>query len=149
MAIPYERATSGRDAIDQIRQTLQAFGCTKYAPMEDFAGGQVTIQFEYRGRMVQVTASATGWAQMWLKANPHNYRHKISEREHEAKALQQGTVAVWSMLRDWIKGQITAIECGVLKFDSAFLGQILLPDGRTVHQHVEAKGILPQIEGPK
>lgn len=149
MAVPYERATTGRDATDQIRRILQDFGCTKYAPMEDFAAGEVTIQFEYRGRMVQVNASARGWARMWLRENPHNFRHKSTVQEYEAKALQQGTVAVWSMLRDWIKGQITAVECGVLKFDAAFLGQILLADGRTVHQHVEDKGMLPQIEGPK
>ena len=33
--------------------------------------------------------------------------------------------------------------------DAAFLGQVLLPDGRTVHQHVEERGMLPAIEGPK
>lgn len=149
MAIPYAGATSGRAALEDIRKILEGFGCDKFAPMEDFRRGEVTIPFEYRGRMVQVTASARGYARAWLRETPHTSRMKVSAKAHEDRALKQGNVAVWSILRDWIKGQIMAVECDVLKFDAAFLGQILLPDGRTVHQHVEAKGILPQIEGPK
>lgn len=146
MPLPYERATAGDKAIDEIRKLLQGFGCSKFAPMEDFAAGTVTIQFEYRGRMVQVTASAHGWASAYLRQYPHNYRHKITLAEYRKKALAQGQVAVWSMLRDWIKGQLTAVETGILAFDSAFLGQILLPSGRTVHEEVAARGVLPMIE---
>jgi hypothetical protein len=32
-------------------------------------------------------------------------------------ALKQDHVVVNSILRDWIKGQVTAIECGVLSFE--------------------------------
>jgi hypothetical protein len=34
-----------------------------------------------------------------------------SATEHERAALAKGQIAVWSILRDWIKGQITAAEC--------------------------------------
>lgn len=149
MALPYANATSGRDALEDIRKILQSFGCNKFAPLEDFQRGEVTIQFEYRDRMVQVTASARGYASAWLRETPHTHRMRVSAKAHEDRALKQGNIAVWSILRDWIKGQIMAVECDVLKFDAAFLGQILLPDGRTIHQHVEDKGMLPQIEGPK
>ena len=66
MAIPYANATSGQAALEDIRKILQGFGCSKFAPMEDFQKGEVTIQFEYRGRMVQVTASARGYARACL-----------------------------------------------------------------------------------
>jgi hypothetical protein len=52
-------------------------------------------------------------------------------------------VAVYSILRDWVKGQVTAIEIGVLSFDSAFLPHILLPSGRRVIDEVQARGMLP------
>jgi hypothetical protein len=146
MTLPYANATSGQKATDDIRRTLQAFGCSKFAPMEDFAEGTITIQFEYRGRMVQVTASAKGWASAYLRMNPHTHRHRKSKVDYEREALKQGQIAVWSILRDWIKGQITAVETGILAFDSAFLGQILLPSGNTVHQEVEARGFLPMLE---
>lgn len=67
--------------------------------------------------------------------------------EHERKALEQGMVSIYSVLRDWIKGQITAVETGILSFEGAFLGQILLPSGRTVLEEAEAS--ILKIEGPK
>lgn len=149
MTLPYASATSGQRAIDDIRETIQAFGCSKFAPMEDFASGEVTVQFEYRGRMVQVTASAKGYAAALLREKPHTSRMRKSRSQYEADALKQGQIAVWSILRDWIKGQITAVETGILSFDAAFLGQILLPDGRTIHERVAESDMLPAIEGPK
>lgn len=149
MTLPYSSATTGKNAIDDIRKVILAFGCTKFAPMEDFVEGKVSIQFEYRGRMVQVDASAKGYAAAWLKENPWSERRKATREQHERIALARGQIAVWSILRDWIKGQFTAIETGILTFDGAFLGQILLPDGRTVHQRIAASDMLPQIEGPK
>lgn len=144
MSLPYMNSTSGRSAIDDIRKTLIAFGCTKFAPMEDFEDGTVRIQFEHRGRMVEVTASAKGYAAAYLHEKPWNNRMRTNRAAYERKALEQGQIAVWSILRDWIKGQLTAVECGILSFDGAFLGQILLPDGRTVHSHVDERGLLPQ-----
>lgn len=147
--LPYSKATTGQRALDDIRRTVQAFGCAKFAPMEDFHAGTVTVQFEYRGRMIQVTASAKGYAAAYLRQKPYLYRMKKTRAEHEQAALEQGHIAIWSMLRDWIKGQLTAVETGILSFDAAFLGQILLPDGRTVHDHVEQREMLPALEGPK
>jgi hypothetical protein len=60
-------------------------------------------------------------------------------------AKQIGGVAVYSILRDWIKGQVTAVETGILSFEGAFLGQILLENGKTVEEHITSTGIL-QIE---
>jgi hypothetical protein len=59
------------------------------------------------------------------------------------------SVAVYSILRDWIKGQVTAIETGILTFEGAFLGQILLPSGRTVLEHAAESKLLPALEAPK
>ncbi|WP_457661673.1 hypothetical protein [Sinorhizobium medicae] len=110
--------------------------------MEDFAEGKVIIQFEYRGRMVQVSASAKGYAAAWLKENPYSSRMRMTKVEHERRALEKGQIAVWSILRDWIKGQLTAVETGILSFDAAFLGQILLPTGETVHDRIASQGLL-------
>jgi hypothetical protein len=142
MSLPYSNSTSGRSAMDDIRKTIQAFGCSKFAPMEDFAEGKVIIQFEYRGRMVQVSASAKGYAAAWLKENSYSSRMRMSKVEHERRALEKGQIAVWSILRDWIKGQLTAVETGILSFDAAFLGQIMLPTGETVHERITSQGLL-------
>lgn len=111
--------------------------------MIDDAQGELLVQFEWKGRQVSVTASYRGYAAAWLKENPWSYRRTCSKLEHERKAMQIGSVAIYSVLRDWIKGQVTAIETGILTFEGAFLGQILLSNGQTVLQHVAASNLLP------
>lgn len=134
MSLPYENATSGKAALDDMQKILREFGATSFGCMEKFEAGEVLIQFEHRGRSVSLTASARGYANAWLRKHPFTPRTRGSRVDYERKALKQGQIAVYSILRDWIKGQITAVECGILSFDAAFLGQILLPSGETVHQ---------------
>lgn len=141
-ALPYERATTTGDrALAETQKILRAFGCTKFGHMTDDEAGTLIVQFEHRGRRVSVTASANGYAAAWLK------RHGVATRAKEKKALELGHRAVYPILRDWIKGQITAVETGVLTFEGAFLGQILLGNGRTVLEHVEQQQLLA-LEGP-
>ena len=90
----------------------------------------------------------SGYAASWLREHPYSTRMRKSENQHEQEAVERASKAVYSILRDWIKGQVTAIECGILSFEGAFLGQILLPTGRTILQHVTDNNIL-QLEGPK
>lgn len=146
MSTPYASATSGEKALAEIQKILGGFGCDKFGNFTDASKGTVAVQFVYRERTVQIEASAKGWAAMYLKENPYNYRRKGTQQEYEKKALNQGNIAIYSMLRDWIKGQITAIESGILSFEGAFLGQILLPSGKTVLEHAEAQNLLPQLE---
>ncbi len=126
---------------------LKQFGCTKFATDEDFDTGELFIQFEHRGRMVSLTASAKGYAAAWLKENPWNSRRKTSKADHESKALDIGSTAVYSILRDWVKGQVTAIEIGMLSFDAAFLSHIMLPSGKRVIEHIEEQKLLPSKGG--
>lgn len=148
MPLPYESATSGERALGEIQKLLRAFGCTKFGSMSDDVDKSIRVQFEYRGRMVDVKASISGYAAAWLREHPYSYRIKGSKAEHERRALNIASVAVYSILRDWIKGQVTAIETGILTFEGAFLGQILLPSGRTVLEHA-TETVLPAIQGPK
>ena len=82
--------------------------------MDDFERHEVVLAFTHRGRPVQLNASAKGWAPMHLKEHPSSPRRGASRVEHEQAALKQDHVAVNSILRDWIKGQVTAIETGIL-----------------------------------
>jgi hypothetical protein len=116
--------------------------------MTDTVAEEVLLQFEYRGRQVSVRANAKGYAKAWLKVHPHKWG-RVSEHEHEQKALKQARIAVYSILRDWVKGQVTAVECGILSFEGAFLGQILLPSGQTVLEAAQAQNMLPAPAGEK
>lgn len=144
MSLPYENATSGNNAINDIQKMLRSFGCQRFATGEDYETGELFIQFEHRGRQVQLKASAKGYAAAWLREHPYGPRVRSTLSEHNAKALRIGGVAVYSILRDWVKGQVTAIEIGMLTFEAAFLSHILLPNGQTVIDHVKQQKLLPQ-----
>ena len=143
MSLPYSNARSGANAIAEIQKMLKKFGCQKFATGEDFDTGELFIQFEHRGRMVNMKASGRGYAAAWLKENPWTSRRKGSRAQYEAKALEIGSIAICSILRDWVKGQVTAIEVGMFSFEGAFLSHMMLPSGISVIEHIEQENILP------
>lgn len=137
MSLPYESATTGNNAINDIQKLLRGFGCTKFATGEDYDTGELFVQFEHKGRVVNLRASASGYAAAWLREHPFTSRTKGSLADHQAKAKRIGGIAVYSILRDWVKGQLTAVEIGMLTFESAFLAHLTLPSGMTVIEHIE------------
>lgn len=147
MTLPYENATSGKAAIDDMQKLLKGFGAASFGVMEDFAAGDVIVQFQWRERRVTIKANAKGYAAAWLRQHPHTQRTRSTIVEHERKALDQANISVYSILRDWIKGQVTAIEVGMLSFEGAFLGQIMLPSGETVLERIEQQTDLLRITG--
>jgi hypothetical protein len=140
--LAYENATSGVGALREIEKTLGQLGCQRFGTMTDHERGEILVQFSLRGRDLSVRASFRGYAAAWLKAHPFGPHRRGTRAEHEAKALRQAQLSVCSILRDWIKGQAMAVECGVLSVDGAFLGQILLPSGRTVLEEVAQRELL-------
>lgn len=57
--------------------------------------------------------------------------------------MGQGLVAINSILRDWVKGQITAVECGVMSFEAVFMPHMLTNDGRPLVERLNALDMLP------
>jgi hypothetical protein len=143
MSTPYASASSGGVARDEIIKILRRFGCESVGFMDDFDNAEVILAFTHRGRPVQLKASAKGWAAMYLRENPHNSRRRQSRAEHDAAALAQGLIAVNSILRDWIKGQMTAVECGILQFDTVFMPYMLTADGRPLIDRLREQNMLP------
>lgn len=149
MTLPYENATSGGKALSDLNAILTKFGCTRFGTMTDIEKGELLVQFSYKGRDVSARASYRGYAAAWLKEHPYTTRTRISKQKHEEKALEQAKVSVCSILRDWIKGQVMAVETGILTFEGAFLGQILLGNGRTVLDTVQDQKLLSPPEAAK
>jgi hypothetical protein len=141
--VPYATASSGANARDEVTKILSRFGCESVGFMDDFADHAVILAFKHRGRPVQLRASAKGWAALYLKANPYSGHRRTSRAEWERAALDQGLVAVNSILRDWIKGQITAVETGIMSFEAVFFAHMLTGDGRSVLEVATQEKLLP------
>lgn len=129
MAIPYASATSGAKARDEITRVLQRFGCESVGFMDEFDTHTLILAFKWRGRNITLRASAQGWAAAYLRENPYTPRRNGTKAQYENRWLQQGMIAINSILRDWVKGQVTAIETGILSFDHVFMPHVMLPDG--------------------
>ncbi len=147
MTLPYSTATSGVRALEEIQKILRGFGCSKFGTGTDWDTGEVFIQFEHQGRMINLKASSKGYAAAWLRENPWTHRRHCTKVQHEQKALDIGGIAVYSILRDWVKGQVTAIEVGIMTFEAAFLSYIMLPSGKSVIEEVQATKMLPPPTG--
>lgn len=148
--IPYANATSGAKAREEIVSLLRRVGCDRIGFMDEYAEGCVLLAFEHRGRPVQMRASARGWAAWFLRENPWSSRRQSSQAQWNQRALDQGMIAVNSILRDWCKGQITAIECGIFPAEAAFFAYMIAHDGRTLFEHAtDAKLLAPPIDGKR
>ena len=122
-------------------KTLEAIGASGFGCYEEFDKAEVIAPFKWRDRQVTIPASAQGYAAMWLRRHPYSARMRITKTDYERRALEKGKIVVYSMLRDWIKGQVTAIETGMLSFEAAFLPYII-PSGESVLERIEHDNVL-------
>lgn len=146
MSLPYENATSGDKAYADLQKVLTVFGCDAFGMMTNTSEGFTLVQFTHRDRTIQLKASWKGYASAWLRKNPYSFRMRRTREEHSALALEKGKIAVPSLLRDWVKAQVTAIEIGMMPFEEAFMSQMLLPNGNRLIDQVISQYLL---EGPK
>lgn len=145
-SLPYSTATSGEKALIDLQGVLAKFGCQAFGTMTDAEKGETIVQFRWRNRDVSLRASWKGYAAAWLKINPYGSKTRSTRQQHEQKALKQAQVSVCSILRDWVKGQVTAVECGIMSFEEAFMPHMLLATGQRVVDHIQAQGMLPAPE---
>lgn len=138
-SLPYESATSGDKALTEIQSILGQFGCGTFGTMIDATRGVTIVQFLWKTHPVSIEASWKGYAAAWLKRHPYTHRMRCSRDQHERHALDQAKISVCSILRDWVKAQITAYECGLLPFEGVFMPYLMLPDGRRLLDRVQSE----------
>lgn len=146
MTLPYSSATSGDKAMAEIKRILQQFGCNKFGVMTDWEAGTLMVQFEWRGARVSFPANFKGYATAWLKEHPFNRNYRYSEADHKKRALEVGSIAVYSILRDWIKAQVVAVETGLISFEEVFMAHMLLPNGQRMIEHAKTSNLLPGVQ---
>jgi hypothetical protein len=141
VSLPYQRAVAGDRALMELQRLLAAYGCAQFGTATDAERGVTMVSFKHRDRVVRLEASWKGYANALLKEKRKGYGSTFAQ--HEQAAIKQAQISVCSVLRDWVKGQITAIECGVLSFETAFMPHMLLPSGERVIDKV-----LPLLPAP-
>ena len=141
--LPYSTATAGDKALLELQRALAKFGCASFGTAIDAERGVTIVSFKWRERVVQMEASWKGYATALIRGRKFSSWQQEERRKAEAKALDQARISVCSVLRDWTKAQITAVESGVMSFESAFMPHMLLRDGRRVIDAAQAANLLP------
>ena len=126
MSVPYQFATSRNKAREEIQRILQRFGCDSVGFMERFTDKTLLLAFTYRGRAVQLQASASGWAALYLKENPWTPRRKNAgevgagrpRSRHDCRELDPSGLGERAGHGDRVRGS-----------DVRFGFSTLLPDG--------------------
>ena len=145
MSLPYSSATSGDRALVEVQKILAKFGCASFGTAVDAERGVTIVSFRWRERTVHLEASWKGYAAALLRSKPKGFGAVQYKREQDA--IARARIAVCSVLRDWTKAQVTAVECGVMSFESAFLPHMLLKDGRRVIDVARSANLLPDRSG--
>lgn len=144
-SIPYESCRGGDQALVEIGKILAKFGCQSFGHMTDTENGKTIVQFKWRNQQISLEASWKGYAAAWQKAHPIG--RGTTRASYEARALELAKRAVCSCLRDWVKGQVTAVECGVMSFGAVFMPHMLLPTGERVIDRVTGPNGLLRLGG--
>ena len=141
--IPYVRATAGETpdrAKKNIVQLLEDFGCEDIEFYEKHGADDwyLNLRFLFAGYSIFLPASASGWARFVCDENP-----QVDYDE----ALEQGKIAVYSVLRDWVKSQMTAVRSGMTTFERVFLPYMLRDGQETVGDFLLGRpnNVLPKL----
>lgn len=113
----------------EIERTLERYEATSFAYGQ--TQDRVVLGFEMRGRRVKFVLDLPA---------PNDFRHtptgKWRTDSSQADAHQQAIRQRWRALALVIKAKLEAVAAGIVTFEEEFMAQTVLPDGRTVAEHV-------------
>ncbi len=121
----------------EIERNLTRFGADSF--LYGWEGTKAMVMFRYNGKQLKFTLDLPDRNSAEFTHTPARGT-KRSDKVQE-KAYEQAVKQKWRSLSLLIKAQLVAVEDGIKVFEEAFFGNIMLPDGQTVSEHM-----IPQIE---
>lgn len=127
--VPVERSKA------EIDKVLRKYGAT--AIVSGAAENRAFVQFEMSGRRVQFVLDIPSKDERrftrdrWGSMRSQDAAQKSWDKAHRQR---------WRALLLVIKAKLEAVESEITVFDEEFMAHIILPDGKTVSQHM-----IPQI----
>ncbi len=117
---------------DEIERILQRYGATSFA--YGWQAGRAMVGFSVNARQIKFELPLPDRAARDFTHTPaRGTRRTPAEAE---KAYEQGVKQRWRALALVIKAKLEAVEAGIVTFEEEFAMHMVLPDGRTVAQHV-------------
>jgi hypothetical protein len=135
----------------ELERLLVRYGATSF--LYGWEGDQYQIGFKMRERMIRfrLPMPSEDDETFWTTETGRDRTAKAARTSYEQEVRRR-----WRALVLVIKAKLEAIESGISDFESEFLSQIMLPDGRTygefakpqlahVYATAEMPAFLPQL----
>lgn len=129
--VPVERSRA------EIERILTRYGADKFMVGSDQT--QAVLAFQVKGKMIQFTLPLPDRQAKEFWYTPARKNRRPDSDAY--RAWEQACRSRWRALRLCIQAKLEAVACGITTFESEFLAHFVMPDGRTVGNH-----IIPQIE---
>lgn len=119
----------------EIEQTLIRFGADAFN--SGYEPGRAHITFRAHGRWVRLVLTLPDPADQQFQRSPHRNIQRSASAAREA--WEQECRRRWRSLALLVKAKLAAIADGIATFEEEFLPHIIMPDDRTVAEHVIPK----------
>lgn len=124
----------------EIEAMVARYGASEFA--SGWRAERAMIQFRMQNRVIRFVLPLPDKKEKRF-THIRRGRNSFDSIRSEAQALaawEQGCRQRWRALCLTIKAKLESAESGIEEFDTAFMGQIVMPDGKTMSELV-----LPQI----
>jgi hypothetical protein len=115
----------------EIEKLLQRYGATEF--VHGWKQDKAMIQFTMNKRYVRFTLPLPGLADFTQTATG---RTRQAGTGAVTAAWEQACRQRWRALTLSIKAKLESAESGIEEFETAFMGQIVMPNGKTVAEQV-------------
>jgi hypothetical protein len=122
----------------EIERTLARYGATAFGYAT--SGSHAQVVFELGGRRMRLDVPLPDPADRKYTMRTDRPWQKRTDSE-AARRWEQDVRQRWAALSLWIKAQCEAIDSEVVTAEQAFLGWVVLPDGKTL-----AEKVAPSLE---
>lgn len=131
----------------EVQQLLRRYGATKQGVFEE--PGWAHVVFEFNRLSIRISVSLPAGSDPKFR---YDARKRLRNEAGRHAAWQQESRTRWRCLLLAIKAKLEAVETGISTIEREFLPFVVMPDGRTLYDHIQPKlvehaatGQMPQL----
>jgi hypothetical protein len=135
---------------EQIKSTLRRYGADGFGVMEQRDQAAVMFQFKRLTIRIAIELPLRDSAEFTSTGTGRRRRENAALLAYEQSVRQR-----WRALLLAIKAKLEAVETGISTLETEFMPFVVMPDGRTIGQHLlprleaaASSGKLPQLALP-
>jgi hypothetical protein len=134
--MPYAEETSEpvERSRAEIEELLRKYGADQFA--SGWSGKRAVVQFLAEGRTIRFVLPLPNPTDTQFTQHPR-YTYKYRSTEAAKNAYEQQVQRRWRALALVIKAKLEAVETGIATFENEFMPHVIMPDGKTVAEHVQ------------